>query len=424
MRRWGIVMAIGLAIFLSAVDINSVALALPVMGKTFQQSDEAMSWVMLSYLLPQTLLMVPCGLVVTRWPPLLTQMLGVAGFGLASLLCAFAPTFGLLLVARAIQGSFGTLVTTQGVALIAIAVKPQERGKAMGIIASMAPFGAIAGPGLGGFLLATWGWRSIFLINEPIILVALVLTLWCFPGLTFGQSRTSGLGQMGQLLRQPRFLGTLLILLVYGSVNGALAYLLPFTLQDVHHLNLTLAGATLLVPSLATAVISPLSGILSDRFGVRRVLPTGWIMTLIGLLTLSLAIATPTSVLNLDWRLLLIGLGNGIAYGPLLTLMMSIGPRETLGAASALSGVTRQIGFICGPTLVSLVWSWQIAARAAERASSSILLLIAFSVVGLIGALFSVRGWSQSSLQASAPTEATPEEGRAVPTTQGVGKTG
>src|SRR5207302_7463098 len=157
-------MAIGLAIFVFAVDMNSVALALPVMGKTFQQSGEAMSWVILSYLLPQTLLMIPCGLVVTRWQPLLTQLLGVAGFGLASLLCAFAPTFGLLLVARAIQGSFGTLVTTQGVALIAVAVKPQERGKAMGIIASMAPFGAIAGPGLGGFLLTTWGWLYLEVI--------------------------------------------------------------------------------------------------------------------------------------------------------------------------------------------------------------------------------------------------------------------
>ncbi|HEY4385780.1 MAG TPA: MFS transporter, partial [Ktedonobacteraceae bacterium] len=175
--------------------------------------------------------------------------------------------------------------------------------------------------------------------------------------------------------------------------------------QDVHHLDLTLAGATLLVPSLSMVVISPLSGLLTDRFGVRLILPTGWMVTLIGLLTLSLSIATPTSVLNLDWRLLLIGLGNGIAYGPLLTLMMSIGPRETLGAASALSGVTRQFGFICGPILMSLLWSWQGAAQAAERASSSILLLIALSFVGLVCALFSVRGWSQAPVRASVPTE-------------------
>lgn len=423
MRRWGVVMAIGLAIFLFAVDVNSVALALPVMGKTFEQSDEAMSWVMLSYLLPQTLLMIPCGLVVTRWQPLLTQMLGVAGFGLASLLCAVAPTFGFLLVARAMQGSFGTLVVTQGVALIAVAVKPQERGKAMGIIGSMAPLGSIAGPGLGGVLLATWGWPSIFLINLPIVLVALALALWCFPGLTFSQSHSSGLGQMGQLLYQPRFLGTLLILLAYGAVSGALAYLLPFTLQEVHHFTLTLAGATLLVPSLAMALISPVSGMLVDRFGVRLMLPIGWLVTLIGLLTLSLAIAAPTSILNLDWRLLVIGLGNGLAYGPLLTFLMSIGSSDTLGAASALSGVTRQLGFLCGPVLVSLLWSWQVAAPAASRASSGLQLLIALALVGLIGALFSVRGWSQASLCVSSPPEGALEEKSAVSTSQEVGKT-
>ncbi|HEY4385831.1 MAG TPA: MFS transporter, partial [Ktedonobacteraceae bacterium] len=234
MRRWGVVVAIGLAIFMTAVDVNCVALALPVMGKAFQQTDEAMSAVMLSYLIPQTLLMIPCGLVVTRWQPRATQLLGVAGFGLASLLCTFAPSFGFLLVARALQGSFGTLVATQGVALIAAVVKPEERGRAMGIIGSMAPLGSITGPGLGGFLLATWGWPSIFLINVPIVLVALVLTSLCFPGVTFGSNHTSGLGQMGHLLRRSRFLGTLLILLVYSSVSGAFAYLLPFTLQDVH----------------------------------------------------------------------------------------------------------------------------------------------------------------------------------------------
>ena len=223
MRRWGIVMAVGLAIFMFAVDGNSVALVLPAMAKSFEQTNATMSWVMISYVLPQILLTIPCGLVVTRWSPLLTQLLGVAGFGLASVLCAFAPSFGVLLLARATQGSFGTLVTTQGIALIAVAVTPEERGRAMGIMGSMAPFGAIAGPAIGGFLLAIRGWPSIFLLNGPVVLVALLLTAGCFPGLTIVQNQTNGLRQMSHLLLHPRFLGTLLVLLAYGAMSGVLS---------------------------------------------------------------------------------------------------------------------------------------------------------------------------------------------------------
>lgn len=268
------------------------------------------------------------------------------------------------------------------------------------------------GPGLGGLLLSLWGWPAIFWINVPVILISIVLTLLCFPGVTFGPNRTSGLGQMWTLLRHPRFLGTLLVLLISSSTSGALAYLLPFALQDVHHLDLALAGVTLFLPSLGMALISPIGGYLTDRFGIRVMMPVGWIVTLVAFLTLLLAIAAPTSVLNLDWRLFLIGIGNGIAYGPLLTLMMSIGPRETLGAASALSNLVRQFGFICGPTLVSMLWSWQVAANASERAGASVWLLIALAVIGLLGALFSVWDWSPAN--ASAVAEEATAEANAV----------
>ncbi|QBD83283.1 MFS transporter [Ktedonosporobacter rubrisoli] len=395
MRRWGVVLAIGFSVFMFTVDMNGVGLALPIMGKTFQQSDATMSWVIASYSLPLTLLMIPFGLVITRWPPLATQLIGVGGFGLASILCALAPSFSFLLIARALQGSFGALLGTQGVALVAAAAEPHERGRAMGLIGAMGPLGSVTGPGIGGLLLASWGWPSIFLINVPVVLVTMILMLLCLPGVSFGSLQLSGLSQMGYLLRHSRFLWSLLTLLFFSSASGALAYLLPFGLQEVHHQSLALAGTTLLVTSLGMAIISPVGGYLSDALGIRLTMPIGWIVTLLGLLALLLTIATPTDALNLDWRLLVIGLGNGIAYGPLITLIMSIGPRETLGAASALSGVVRQFGFICGPISVSLIWSWQVGSHASERANSSVLLLLALSIACLIFALFSVRGWSQ-----------------------------
>ncbi len=134
MRRWIAILAIGLTVVMFSVDMNIVALALPEMGQAFRQTDEAMSVVILSYLIPLTLLMIPFGLMVTRWQVLTTFLVGITGFALASVLCAFSPSFSMLLIGRALQGTFGALMGTQGVAVVAAVVKPEERGRAMGII--------------------------------------------------------------------------------------------------------------------------------------------------------------------------------------------------------------------------------------------------------------------------------------------------
>jgi MFS family permease len=392
MRRWGVVLAVGLSIIMFSVDMNVVALALPVMGRAFHQTDAAMSAVMMVYSVPLTLLMLPAGLLITRWSPLTTFLVGVLGFGIASMICAFAPSFSVLLIGRAVQGAFGALIGSQGMAIATAAIEPHERGRAMGILGSMGPLGAIAGPALGGLILSVWEWPAVFLVNIPVVLIATVLALLCLPGVTFGTVTRSGFGQMGYLLRQPRFLGSLVILLAFSSASGALSYLMPFVLQDVHHLDLAASGFILLIPSLSMLIIGPPGGFLTDRLGVRLMMPLGWTISLIGLLMLLLTIATPTSALDLDWRLLLFGLGNGLAYGPLLTFMMSIGPRETLGAASALSNTARQFGFLCGPALVSLLWSWQATASMATRATSSVLVMLGLGIIALICTFLSVRG--------------------------------
>src|SRR5579884_3440670 len=410
MRRWIAILAIGLTVVMFSVDMNIVALALPEMGQTFRQTDEAMSAVILSDLIPLTLLMIPFGLVVTRWKILTTFVVGITGFALASVLCAYSSSFSVLLIGRALQGSFGALMGTQGVAVVAAVVKPEERGRAMGIIGTMGPLGAIMGPGIGGLLLSIWGWPVVFLVNVPVSIIAIVLALYGLSSVTFGGTGSNGLSQMGYLLRHRRFLAANLTLLFFAGSGGALAYLLPFALLDVQHLNPALAGVTLLVPSLGMAIMGTPGGYLADRFGVRVLMPVGWVVSLLGLVALLFAIVVPTSVLDLDWRLLLFGLGNGIAYGPLLTFIMSVGPRETVGAASALSGVTRQLGFICGPALVSVLWSWQVGANEAGRANSGVLLLIVFIMVGLFCTLLAVWGRSQPGKAVEAAAERGMEE--------------
>ena len=155
-RRWLAVAALGLSIFLSALDATIVALALPAIAQRFQLSESLTSAVILSYTIPITVLILPCGVLIGRFRVLPTFLVAVLGFGLGTIICGLATSFPFLLLGRVVQGCFGALITTQGLAVAAAVVASTERGRAMGIIGSLAPLGGIAGPGIGGLLLLTF----------------------------------------------------------------------------------------------------------------------------------------------------------------------------------------------------------------------------------------------------------------------------
>lgn len=132
-RRWLAVSAIGLSLFLSALDATIVALALPQIAQHFQLSDSLVSAVTLSYAIPLTVLILPAGVLVGRFRVLPTFLVAVLGFGLGSLTCGLASSFPLLLVGRVVQGCCGAVIATQGIAVAAAVVSPGERGRAMGL---------------------------------------------------------------------------------------------------------------------------------------------------------------------------------------------------------------------------------------------------------------------------------------------------
>lgn len=359
-HRWLAIAAIGLSIFLSALDASIVALALPEMARQFQLSESLTSAVILGYTLPNALLILPSGAIVSRFRTLPTFLVAALGFGVGSCMCGLAPNFALLLLGRVIQGCFGALIATQGLAVAAAVAAPGERGRAMGIIGSLAPLGAIAGPGIGGQILAHWHWSVIFFVNVPICLLVVLLGLFSLHDVSLG-ARQPGAGgswrSMGTLLGRAPFRWGLLGFLCNVTVAGALYYLLPFDLKDVQHVAPALAGLILLCMPLGMGAVGLLGGYLTDRYGARPFTLTGSGLVPVGLLLLTLVLARPTSVLDLMWRLLLIGAGLGLFNGPNQTLLMSAGPRETMGAASALSNLSARLGSVIGPLLLSVAWA-------------------------------------------------------------------
>lgn len=389
-RRWLAVSVIGLSLFLSALDGTIVALALPPIAQHFQLSDSLVSTVTLGYAIPLTVLILPAGDLVGRFRVLPTFLVAVLGFGLGSLLCGLASSFPLLLVGRVVQGCCGAVIATQGLAVAAAVVSPGERGRAMGLVGALAPLGGVAGPGIGGLLLARFGWSSVFFVNVPICGLAALLGIFSLRGVRLFEQRSgSAYGQMAGLLRRPAFLWGLLAFFWSVSVAGALYYLLPFDLSGVQHLTPTLSGTLLLCVPLTMVVLGILGGYLTDRYGAPPFILTGSGLLLLGLFLFTLVAGSHTSELNLAWRLLLIGSGIGLFSGPNQTLLMSVGARETMGAASALSNLSTRLGSVCGPLVLGITWSF--LASFSAQIGVGILGVDGFAVLNLLFACLAVR---------------------------------
>ncbi len=389
-RRWLAVMAVGLSLFLSALDATIVALALPPLAQHFQISDSQVSAVTLSYAIPLTLLILPAGDLVGRFRALPTFLVAVLGFGLGSITCGLASSFPLLLVGRVVQGCFGAVIATQGIAVAAAVVSPGERGRAMGIVGALAPLGGVAGPGIGGLLLARFGWSAIFFVNVPVCLLAALLGVFSLRGVRlFDRQSGSAYRQMAGLLRHSQFLWGLLAFFWSVSVAGALYYLLPFDLNGVQHLPPGLSGVVLLCVPLAMGVMGILGGYLTDRYGAQPFILIGSGLLLTGLLLLTLVAQSHTAELDLAWRLLLIGMGIGLFSGPNQTLLMSVGERETMGAASALSNLGSRLGSVCGPLVLGLTWTF--LASFSAQIGVGMLIIDGFAVLNLLFAWLSIQ---------------------------------
>ena len=169
------VAGLSLVMLLSSLGTSIANVALPTLAVAFNASFQEVQWVVLAYLLSITTLIVSVGRfgdVMGRRRLMLT---GLSLFTFASGLCGLAPTLSLLIAARAIQGLAAAIMMALTLALVGDAVPKEKSGSAMGLLGTMSAIGTALGPSLGGLLIASFGWPSIFLINVPLGLIALLL---------------------------------------------------------------------------------------------------------------------------------------------------------------------------------------------------------------------------------------------------------
>ncbi|XEC95200.1 MFS transporter [Paenibacillus tarimensis] len=401
--RWRILAAAALAIFMAALDMNILNVALPSMARQFKIS-EGVVWISLSYSLTSITAMMAVGRLTNKIGIRPMYLWGIGIFLSGSVMCFAAVSFPQLLASRVVQGVGAAGITAPLMALAASIFKQQERGRAMGIVGLIGPLGGIAGPALGGLLIELWGWRSVFLINVPVGLLCFTMLHRLLPK----NSTSAGRGQPidwlgiaalsgGSLLMLlgislHRTLGVLVVpgalilsLFIYlerkvkfpvlpipllarpgyalpltgiasASMTGsALGVMTVFFLQHEMMLTTFGSGLILLFVPLAMMPAAQIGGWLTDRYGTRVAAMTGLTIGLTGLLTL-VPLDPGWTRAEIIVRFAMIGFGHGLFHAPVSVAVMAATPREYMGVSSAVSNVMRSLGFALGPAVAAMLW--------------------------------------------------------------------
>jgi len=369
-------------------------------GLGASQSD--LEWAINSYTLVFAGLLFTFGIVGDRFGRKKILMAGMIGFGIASVLCAYAGSPGALIATRALMGFFGAAIMPATLAIIANVFEPKEQPKAIGIWAGGVGLGVAIGPVLGGLLLDHFWWGSVFLINVPIIAIALIAMSFLVPDsknpkpgkldplgvvlsmagivvFVYGIIRGGDLGWSNpqiwgtlagglilsalfvfwelrtdhpaldvRLFRSSRSFSASIILVAmsFFAMMGVL-FFLSFYLQSVLGYSPLKAGLYLTPFALAQLIFSPMSARLVQRFGARAVSTFG--MVVIGVTFLMYQAVNQTSP---AWLLLLIfflqGMGMANVMPPATTTIMTSLPREKAGVGSSVSNTVRQVGGALG----------------------------------------------------------------------------
>jgi EmrB/QacA subfamily drug resistance transporter len=389
-----------LASSLAFVDGSVVNVGLPAIQSGLKADAAALQWVINAYLLPLSALLLLGGAVGDRLGRKLTLIAGVAVFGLASALCAAAWSLPVLLAARALQGTAAAFVLPNSLAILGVSFSGDARGRAIGVWAAAGAAVGAVGPVLGGWLIDQFGWRTIFLINLPLVAAAIALAIaaiaeppaahaahkldllgsalvtlglgflvWALTEASGGGGWTSGVwatlvagvvllvvfvrveARRGAAAAMPlalfgsrSFIGlNLLTLILYGALS-ALFVLIPFVLIEAGHLSGTAAGAALLPLPVIVALLSPSAGTLAERLGARPLLIAGSLVVAVGFLVLTVAPVRGGYWTAVFPSLLLVSLGMSAVAAPLTTAVLgAAGPAEA-GAASGFNSAVSRLG--------------------------------------------------------------------------------
>ncbi|MGW7256244.1 MFS transporter [Streptomyces sp. NPDC054834] len=459
-RRRLLVLAICcMSLLIVSLDVTALNVALPSMQRDLHATTSGLQWTIDAYTLVLASLLMLAGSTADRVGRKKVFMTGLIVFVTGSLLCSLAPSLEALVVFRMIQAVGGSMLNPVAMSIITNTfTDSRERARAIGVWGAVVGISMAAGPLVGGLLVESVGWRSIFWVNLPVGLAALLLTLRFVPesrapkarrpdpvgqllvialfgSLTYAiiEAPDSGTGRvlpfaliafvalLGLLWYEPRrteplidlrffrsapFSGaTVIAISAFASLGGFL-FLSTLYLQNVRGLDALHAGLWMLPMAVPTFLCAPLSGRLVGSRGPRLpLLIAGIAMTVSGVLFA--AFEAETSNVTLVIGYVLFGIGFGFVNAPITNTAVSGMPRAQAGVAAAVASTSRQLGQTLGVAVIGAVLasgvsssSYRTAFVSAARPAWWILAGCGLAVL-VLGALTSGR-WARRTAEHTA----------------------
>lgn len=411
-QKWIILLITSISTFMATLDGSIVNIALPIMANEMGVTISSIQWVVTSYLLTISVLLLVWGKLSDIYGKKFIFSTGFVVFAVGSLCCSFSHTLPFLVASRILQaiGASAMMSLSQGIVTGVFA--PNERGRALGFVGTMVALGSLVGPSLGGILVHSFGWPSIFIINVPIGLIGSILAfiiipeiferqsdtsfdfkgtaffavsiLILFPGLLFVQEgvlapvyiipaialSAAALFLFVQVERRSRnplidlqlfkihefSFGLSAAYLSFIAINSSLLFI-PFYLQDLLKYSPLKAGLVISVYPITTAVVAPISGWLSDKITYRPLTIAGMCISTAALFMLA-AINQSTPIIIVILLLILLGTGIAVFQSPNNSSIMGSVPRSQLGIAGGINALFRNLGLVSGTTFSVLIFSF------------------------------------------------------------------
>jgi EmrB/QacA subfamily drug resistance transporter len=424
-RRTGVLAICCLSLFIVGLDITAVNVALPVIRQDLDAGISGLQWTVSSFTVVMASLLMFSGSMADRLGRRRTFVTGLSVFSLASVMCALAPTVELLVAARVLQAVGGSMMNPVAMSIITNTfTDPRERAQAVGVWGAVFGISMALGPIVGGALASTIGWRSIFLINIPVGLAAIVLTLRFIPesraprprrfdpigqllmvvllaAVTYGiiEAPARGWSSAGilaaffasalalgaLLLYEPRredplvdlrffrsipFSSSIVIAVAAFAAFGGFLFLNTLYLQEVLGLSPVEAGLATVPMAVMTVVVSPLSGRMVGRRGPRLPLVISGISSVTACVMLT-GIGPGTPLAWLIAAYVIFGVGFGFVNAPITNAAVSGMPRAQAGVASAIATTSRQFGQALGVAIVGAIVTSSLGAAGRGDLSSA-----------------------------------------------------
>jgi EmrB/QacA subfamily drug resistance transporter len=409
--RRRILAALCLSLLIVVIDNTVLNTALPTLARQLHAGTSSLQWIADAFSLVFAAFLVTAGTIGDRFGRRHALVGGLVLYAAGSTGAALAGSAGALIGWRAVMGVGAAFVMPATLSILNSVFPPAERPQAIALWSAVAGVAVVIGPTLGGFLLAHFAWGAVFWVNVPLAALALAAITTVVPEIAVSASKArldlvgmtlSALGLLalvdtiieapdrgwgslftvGELAVAAVVLGTFIVWerrspnpmidvrvftnRAFSAASGALAltffalfgslFVLTQYLQLVHGYSTLAAGIRALPFALAMGAVSPVSSVLAQRFGVRRIVPAGLALMAGGLWWLSNVTAS-TGYLHLAIAVVLMGGGMGLIMAPASESIMSALPQEQAGAGSAINDTVREVGGALGVAVVGSIVS-------------------------------------------------------------------